>query len=170
MVKNPFRAECTPSIPDRYSLFVRSNDKAPWQQERAYFEKAKSGEGWDIYRSGKYAGALMTDSLEGEGAKSFMRQAESMVPRTAGIGPDTTGAEAYRLLSRGQEGATSEALLRSGIPGIRYLDQGSRGAGEGTHNLVVFDDKIIDIIRKYGLAGLMAPGALAPYGMQEGVR
>lgn len=166
MVKNPFRAEGAPEIPDRYTLFVRANDKAPWAPERAYFEKSKSG-GWDLYQRGKYAGGLITDSLEGEGAKSFMRQAESMVPRTAGIGPDTTAAEAYRLLGRGQEAATSEALLRSGIPGIRYLDQGSRNTGDGTHNLVVFDDKLIDIIRKYGLAGLIAPGALAPSYMGE---
>jgi hypothetical protein len=50
-------------------------------------------------------------------------------------------------------------LRDAGIPGIRYLDQGSRGAGEGSHNYVVFDDKLIDIIRKYGLAGLIAGGA-----------
>lgn len=47
----------------------------------------------------------------------------------------------------------------AGIPGIRYLDQGSRGAGEGSRNYVVFDDKLIDILRKYGLAGLLASGA-----------
>ena len=33
---------------------------------------------------------------------------------------------------------TSEALRQAGVPGIRYLDQGSRGAGEGTSNFVVF--------------------------------
>jgi hypothetical protein len=32
----------------------------------------------------------------------------------------------------------SEALLAAGIPGIRYLDGGSRGAGQGTYNYVVF--------------------------------
>ncbi len=32
----------------------------------------------------------------------------------------------------------SESLRRMGIPGIRYLDQGSRGAGQGTSNFVVF--------------------------------
>jgi hypothetical protein len=53
----------------------------------------------------------------------------------------------------------SRSLREAGIPGIRYLDQGSRGAGEGTHNYVVFDDKLIDIIKKYGLAGLVAGGA-----------
>jgi hypothetical protein len=50
----------------------------------------------------------------------------------------------------------SQALQEAGIPGIRYLDQGSRGAGEGSHNYVVFDANSMDIIRRYGLAGLMA--------------
>jgi hypothetical protein len=32
----------------------------------------------------------------------------------------------------------SRELLEAGIPGIRYLDEGSRGAGKGTSNFVVF--------------------------------
>lgn len=36
----------------------------------------------------------------------------------------------------------AEQLRKQGIPGIRYLDGGSRGAGQGTANYVVFDDNI----------------------------
>jgi len=54
---------------------------------------------------------------------------------------------------------TTQKLREAGIPGIKYLDQGSRGKGEGTKNYVVFNDKIIDIVKKYGLAGLIAGGA-----------
>ena len=50
----------------------------------------------------------------------------------------------------------SEILSKEGIPGIKYLDAGSRGAGDGTRNYVVFDDKLISIIRKYGIAGASA--------------
>jgi len=32
------------------------------------------------------------------------------------------------------------ALEEAGIPGIKYYDQGSRAAGEGTRNMVLFDD------------------------------
>jgi hypothetical protein len=39
-------------------------------------------------------------------------------------------------------------MVRQGIPGIRYLDAGSRGAGKGTSNYVVFDDKLIDIVSR----------------------
>jgi hypothetical protein len=39
-------------------------------------------------------------------------------------------------------------LREAGIPGIRYLDQGSRGGGEGTRNFVIFDDKLVKILGK----------------------
>lgn len=35
----------------------------------------------------------------------------------------------------------SEALNAAGIPGLRYFDGGSRNAGEGTHNYVIWDEK-----------------------------
>lgn len=55
--------------------------------------------------------------------------------------------------------AGSNALRERGIPGIKYLDQGSRSSGAGTRNYVVFDDKLIEILRKYGIAGLIGGGA-----------
>jgi hypothetical protein len=55
------------------------------------------------------------------------------------------------------QGASS-ALQSEGVPGIKYLDQGSRGGGDApTHNYVTFSDDMIDILRKYGLAGALAP-------------
>lgn len=53
----------------------------------------------------------------------------------------------------------SQALREAGIPGIKYLDQGSRTAGQGSRNYVVFDDKLIEILRKYGLLPPVAAGA-----------
>ena len=50
----------------------------------------------------------------------------------------------------------SQKLNQAGIPGVRYLDAGSRGAGDGTRNYVVFDDRLISIVRKYGIAGASA--------------
>ena len=41
---------------------------------------------------------------------------------------------------------TSEALRKSGVPGIRYLDAGSRTGGAGTSNFVVFDPAHMNII------------------------
>ena len=49
---------------------------------------------------------------------------------------DATGAEVLRALGLGE--GQSTLLRQQGIPGIRYLDGGSRGAGQGTSNYVVF--------------------------------
>jgi hypothetical protein len=50
----------------------------------------------------------------------------------------------------------SNALLKAGIQGVRYLDNFSRSEGLGTRNFVLFDPKIADITKKYGVV----PGAL----------
>jgi hypothetical protein len=57
----------------------------------------------------------------------------------------------------------------AGIPGIRYLDAGSRGLSPAraalqppTSNYVIFDPDKIDIVKKYAVPGALAPmGALA---------
>lgn len=78
---------------------------------------------------------------------------------TARGNADKRGSNAYRELAKdGTFQSGTDALREAGIPGIKYLDQGSRGAGEGSRNYVVFDDSLIDIVRKYGLAGLMMGG------------
>jgi hypothetical protein len=46
----------------------------------------------------------------------------------------------------------SKALRDAGIPGLRYLDEGSRAGGEGTRNIVIFDDSLIKITKKNGEA------------------
>jgi hypothetical protein len=46
--------------------------------------------------------------------------------------------------------AASNVLKEHGVPGLRYLDQGSRDAGEGTRNVVVFDDSIVTLTHKDG--------------------
>jgi len=54
---------------------------------------------------------------------------------------DAAGAGfAYGMLANAVGGPkNASALLREyGIPGVAYLDQGSRGAGQGTRNFVVF--------------------------------
>jgi hypothetical protein len=56
------------------------------------------------------------------------------------IGTGVEGKSVYQLLkSRLGSDADASAFLRArGIPGIRYLDQGSRTSGKGTYNYVVF--------------------------------
>jgi hypothetical protein len=77
---------------------------------------------------------------------------------------NATGEEAYRkkVAKQGKPDAASADLNRSGVPGIRYKDAFSRGNDgvEGTSNYVVFDDKLIEVLKKYGLAGVSLAGAL----------
>jgi hypothetical protein len=63
---------------------------------------------------------------------------------TIGDALDTLG------FNRASAPEVSATLKEQGIPGIRYLDQGSRGKGEGSYNYVVFDDSLIEIVGKDG--------------------
>lgn len=75
--------------------------------------------------------------------------------------PEPTGNDLHSILTDyGNDPARNAEMTRGlagqGIPGIRYLDQGSRGAGDGTRNYVVFDENLIKIVNKYGIAGAAA--------------
>lgn len=50
----------------------------------------------------------------------------------------------------------TKKLQEAGLPGIKFLDAGSRAAGAGTSNYVVFDPKLVKIVRKLGIAGASA--------------
>jgi hypothetical protein len=81
------------------------------------------------------------------------------------------GANAYRNYVGGSDVGASQVLRDyANIPGIKYLDQGSRSAGQGSSNYVVFDDKLIDILKKYGIAGAGPLAALMAQGEEAGVQ
>lgn len=61
------------------------------------------------------------------------------------------GMDANTVLTGGIGPEVSARLRQAGIPGIRYLDAGSRGTGQGTSNYVVFDDALIDILTRNGI-------------------
>ena len=61
-----------------------------------------------------------------------------------GIGNDLTGEDFYKFL--GEPESASQILHQSGIPGIKYLDGGSRASGTGTSNYVMFDPSNIKIL------------------------
>ncbi len=55
-------------------------------------------------------------------------------------------------------GQGEQFLSKAGIPGIRYLDGGSRSAGQGSSNFVLFDDQLPRILEING-----APTGLQPW-------
>jgi hypothetical protein len=99
-------------------------------------------------------------------ASSIRQQLSAGVPRSHplyNVPRETiekmTGADIARPYSKYEnrkEDAkqAASALLDAGIPGIQFLDQGSRGAGTGTRNFVMFDDAPIEVVRRYARGGL----------------
>jgi hypothetical protein len=93
--------------------------------------------------------------------KSFSQQspqAQKAIQKLAeahGYGSDAmkSGSTLYRKLANdlGSKEKASKALHNAGIPGIKYLDQGSRAAGEGTRNYVIFDPKNLEIRARNGV-------------------
>src|SRR5690606_13821711 len=78
--------------------------------------------------------------LRENATEDFLQVAEA-------VGP---GRASQLASMKGGRGRMEDVLRKAGIPGIKYLDQGSRDAGEGTRNYVVFDDSLIEIVAKDG--------------------
>ena len=74
------------------------------------------------------------------------------------VGALPSGADIDRALSAYGDNrpAATEALKSAGVKGVKYFDAGSRGAGDGSRNFVVFDENLISIVKKYGIAGAAA--------------
>jgi len=90
---------------------------------------------------------LLSELFEGADDKTLREYRDYQLP-------EMTGKEIYQSLvgdvsvfgAGGKDKAASEYLNSLGIPGIKYFDQASRGAGEGTRNFVVFDEDIVKIL------------------------
>jgi hypothetical protein len=106
--------------------------------------------------------------------KPLSQQSEKVRERLAKVSkdhydpasPDYDASEpgemvAQRLRSMVGDSGMTKAMRDAAIPGIKYLDQGSRSTGEGSRNYVVFDDALISILRKYGLLGTLGAGGAA---------
>lgn len=119
---------------------------------------------WDAPLSEQHP--VVQQALSGSSIAPKIQEHQDML---AASGRPYTGANTYAgLAERNPNPATradtwdtaiaAQRLKDAGIPGIKYYDGGSRGAGTGSRNYVVFDDKTIDILKKYGLAGLGVAG------------
>lgn len=65
---------------------------------------------------------------------------------------DMSGGDWHAWITRDDTDAKtlSGDLARIGIKGIRYLDGGSRNAGDGTRNYVIFDESLVRILEENG--------------------
>lgn len=85
-------------------------------------------------------------------------------------GMSTRGGTIQSQFTQGIGPRAADALRKAGIKGIRYRDAGSRGTdvASATYNYVIFDDKLISVLRKYAIpmtvtaGGVIVSGANLP--------
>jgi hypothetical protein len=87
--------------------------------------------------------------------REMMKKARKSFP---GIDPagDPIAGQVHHLYAQhrgGNAAAVGDELRSAGIPGIRYLDQGSRGTGSGTSNYVIFpgEENALRILERNGM-------------------
>ena len=122
---------------------------------------------------------LELDDLIGDQDQPFVEKVFESNPKLQGLIDD-----AYDYYTPGGENATGYSILRvlqetfepqeyadilsnAGIKGFKYKDAQTRFSPKGaTYNYVVFDDKIVDIAKKYGVslfaAGSVSLGLMTP--------
>jgi hypothetical protein len=115
-------------------------------------------------------------SAQGPGVMKALQNLDAVPELPSSVPWEPTGQHAYKRLvelrlanARNAPRKASELLAGEGVPGIRYLDEYSRGAKAGTHNIVAFPgtEDSIRILRKYGLLSPIAAGAAAGTDTQE---
>jgi hypothetical protein len=132
---------------NNYKVKGYKGDRVPLREVMDQFaasgiDPMKAVEPYDVNRSGGFAWHGIVDTKNADGAFG-----EHMADPSPAI---KTGPK-----------AAMETFREAGIPGIKYLDAGSRSAGDGSRNYVVFDDKLISIVKKYGVAALVSAGVLS---------
>ena len=91
------------------------------------------------------------------------------------VGENATGYSVFRVLQETFEPQEYARILnKAGIKGFKYKDAQTRFSPKGaTYNYVVFDDKIVDIAKKYGVslfaAGSISLGIMTPQQAQAEV-
>lgn len=110
---------------------------------------------WDkpLSQQGEKAQDVLRQYHELNGGQGYMSDS-GYVAIGKGASDAMTGADLYRYLGEigsGKEDA-AKLLEMHGFPGIRYLDGGSRAAGQGSSNFVVFDPNMIRILERNGEA------------------
>lgn len=138
----------------------------PLSQQSEYVRTALQSAGVEAKDNGAWSvtqtpsGKWKVLNVWGETAGTFADKAAAEAKAAAGTAAHNAGGGqlAYQRLGGNpvysgiDTGAASEKLRQAGIPGIKYLDGGSRASGEGSRNYVIFDDSLIDILKKYGVA------------------
>lgn len=111
-----------------------------------------SGDGMGYYHPSEVSDALKDLSsgfFKKIGGKELT--AEDIYSRLSNASTKTGVDNKFGISLNGQP-AASEFLRQQGIPGIKYLDGGSRGAGQGSQNFVIFpqNERLLKILERNG--------------------
>ena len=125
------------------------SQQAPEVQRAAAMFGPKAGEltGQELYKKAAGFDPMVNVASKIGGDESVLRR----------FFPKATDAQIAQAIAASKRAGANDAIaaqmLRdAGIPGIRYLDGGSRGAGQGTSNFVVFpgNENILQILERNG--------------------
>ena len=155
-----------PNILSRLGLSGRTEDEINTEATRLMEEgNAKAGR----------AGGWMGDPEISARINALNDEINNLAPSVSGESFYRSGgqggvADLMSQLGSGSPQMRSQELLKAGIPGIKYLDAMSRGAGEGSRNYVVFDEKLIDIVKRYGIAGAATMLGMSQLDLENAMR
>jgi hypothetical protein len=75
-------------------------------------------------------------------------------------GGDILILDSIKLYDDVVPGSISKALIDAGVPGVKHFEPIKRADEVPAQNFTVFDDGLVDIIKKYGFAGILAGAAV----------
>jgi hypothetical protein len=132
---------------DHYGKFGKTLKRSDYEQALEIVRSGKAPAGGSLYKvdipDEAVANMLHWDRPLSEQSAGVKRALSDAYPGSLEKYGDKT---LQGMFPYGVNAAVSKTLRDAGIPGIRYLDQGSRGAKEGTYNTVLFDDSLPKIL------------------------
>jgi hypothetical protein len=173
-----FAGDATPDIiAQEAANFVTSGGRRPrWMQDETYdamraanLPKADPGSMYEVNINADPEDFLDWDMPLAGQSPNIRDSVRKLAPSAPGMASGQSlldaisphNATPYTSAADRARAASTEKLREAGIPGIKYLDAGSRASGDGSRNYVVFDDKLIDIVKKYGIAAALSAGLIS---------
>ena len=135
--------------------------------------KYEKGSLYEVKIKARQEEFLELDDVIGDQDQPFVERIFNSNPKLQGLledaedyytpgGENATGYSVLRVLQETFEPQEYARILnKAGIKGFKYKDAQTRFSPKGaTYNYVVFDDKIVDIAKKYGVS-LFAAGSIS---------
>jgi hypothetical protein len=153
---DPAREASDPLGPQHFLDWDKPLSEQPKPVRDALRNAGYSGNKWLIGVSGDGTQGVLNERYVYDNAKNARKDVNELRSQGYSAQPwldeDKISAIDLARSRYGDDYESSQILKELGIPGIRYLDQGSRGAGDGTYNFVVFDQDIPKIVSRNGVS------------------